>query len=88
METIEAQGYTVIGGDVYAGDGFEKSATKIVSNVLAHVRPGSIVILHLHAGPNAPETADALPDIIKKLRLRGYTFVKVSDLLNMSRSKD
>jgi peptidoglycan/xylan/chitin deacetylase (PgdA/CDA1 family) len=88
IETIEAQGYTVIGGDVYAGDGFEKSATKIVSNVLAHVRSGSIVILHMHGGPNAPRTADALPDIIKKLRLRGYTFVKVSDLLTLSGSKD
>src|SRR6516165_10961769 len=41
VEGIEAQGYTVIGGDVYAGDGFERSTTKIVSNVLAHVRPGS-----------------------------------------------
>ena len=88
VETIEAQGYTVIGGDVYGGDGFEKSPAKIVSNVLTHVRPGSIVILHMHGGPNAPETANALPDVISKLRLRGYTFVKVSDLLSMSRSKD
>ena len=88
LETIEAQGYTVIGGDVYAGDGFEKSPTRIVLNILTHVRPGSIVILHMHGGPNAPETANALPDIIRKLRLRGYTFVKVSDLLSMSRSKE
>jgi len=88
VERIEAQDYTVIGGDVYAGDGFEKSATKIVSNVLAHVRSGSIVILHMHGGPNAPRTADALPDIIKKLRLRGYTFVRVSDLFTLSGSKD
>ena len=88
VETIEAQGYTVIGGDVYAGDGFEKSASRIVSNVVVHVRPGSIVILHMHGGPNAPETAHALPDIIKKLRQRGYAFVKVSDLLSLSRSKN
>jgi peptidoglycan/xylan/chitin deacetylase (PgdA/CDA1 family) len=88
VETIEAQGYTVIGGDVYAGDGFEKSPAKIVSNILVHVRPGSIVILHMHGGPNAPETANALPDVIRKLRLQGYTFVKVSDLLTISRSKD
>jgi len=88
VETIEAQGYTVIGGDVYGGDGFEKSPAKIVSSVLTHVRPGSIVILHMHGGPNAPETANALPNVISKLRLRGYTFVKVSDLISMSRSKD
>jgi peptidoglycan-N-acetylglucosamine deacetylase len=87
VERIAAQDYTVIGGDVYGGDGFEKSPAKIVSNMV-HVRPGSIVILHMHGGPNAPETANALPDVIKKLRLRGYTFVKVSDLLSMSRSKD
>jgi peptidoglycan/xylan/chitin deacetylase (PgdA/CDA1 family) len=42
----------------------------------------------MHGGPNAPRTADALPDIIKRLRLRGYTFVKVSDLLSLSGSKD
>jgi len=88
VETIEALGYIVIGGDVYAGDGFERSAAKIVSNILVHVRPGSIVILHMHGGPNAPRTADALPDIIRRLRLRGYTFVKVSDLLSLSGSKD
>jgi peptidoglycan-N-acetylglucosamine deacetylase len=88
VETIEAQGYTVIGGDVYAGDGFEKSASRIVSNVVVHVRPGSVVILHIHGGPNAPETAHALPDIIKQLRRRGYAFVKVSDLLSLSRSKN
>ena len=88
VETIEAEGYTVIGGDVYGGDGFEKSPTRVVSNILTHVRPGSVVILHMHGGPNAPETANALPDVIRKLRLRGYTFVKVSDLLSMSRSKE
>ena len=88
VEKIEAQGYIVIGGDVDAGDGFQKSAMKIVSNVLAHVRPGSIVILHMHGGPNAPETANALPEIIANLRSRGYAFVKVSDLLNLSRSKN
>jgi len=87
IEKVEAEGYTVIGGDVEAGDGFQKSAMKIVANVLDHVRPGSIVILHMHGGPNAPETANALPGIIRDLRSRGYTFVKVSDLLSLSAFK-
>jgi peptidoglycan/xylan/chitin deacetylase (PgdA/CDA1 family) len=80
---VEAQGYTVIGGDVHGGDGFEGSRAKIASGVVGHVRPGSIVILHLHGGPNAPQTANALLEIIDKLRARGYTFVKVSDLLKL-----
>jgi hypothetical protein len=55
IEKVEAGGYTVIGGDVEAGDGFQKSAVKIAANVLGHVRPGSIVIPHMHGGPNAPD---------------------------------
>src|SRR3984957_17735877 len=82
VKRVEAQDYTVVDGDVDGGDGFERNAKPIVANVVAHVRPGSIVILHMHGGPNAPETAVALPDIIKKLRAEGYSFVKVSDLLN------
>ena len=83
VRRVEAQDYTVVDGDVDGGDGFENSAKPIVANVVAHVRSGSIVILHMHGGPNAPETAIALPDIIKKLRAEGYAFVKVSDLLKL-----
>ena len=84
VQKVEAQGYVVIGGDVDGGDGFERSPAKIVSNVLAHVRPGSIIILHMHGGPNAPETANALSDIVQQLRSRKYTFVKVSELISLS----
>lgn len=80
---VEAVGYTVVGGDVDGGDGFVKNQKWIVSNVVSHVRPGSIVVLHMHGGPNAPVTALALPDIIARLRADGYTLVKVSDLLQL-----
>jgi peptidoglycan-N-acetylglucosamine deacetylase len=80
---VADQGYTVIGGDVDGADAFEKSAKWIVSSVVRNVRPGSIVVMHLQGGPNAPQTAVALPDIIKELRAKGYTFVKVSDLLKL-----
>ena len=83
VNKVEDQGYVVIGGDVDGADAFERNSKWIVSDVVANVRPGSIVVLHMHGGPNAPETAVALPDIIKKLRSQGYTFVKVSDLLKL-----
>jgi peptidoglycan-N-acetylglucosamine deacetylase len=83
VKRVEDQGYTVIGGDVDGADAFEKSPRWIASDVVTHVRPGSIVVLHMHGGPNAPGTAFALPDIIKTLRAEGYTFVKVSDLLKL-----
>ena len=83
VRRVEAQDYTVINGDVEGGDGFEKYAAPIVANVVRHVRPGSIVVLHMHGGPNAPQTAIALAEIIKRLRTQGYSFVKVSDLLKL-----
>jgi hypothetical protein len=84
-KSVEAQGYIVIGGDVDGGDAFEKNPRRIVLNVLAHVHPGSIIILHMHGGPNAPATGRALDDIVPELRSQGYTFVKVSDLLALPR---
>ncbi len=80
---MEEQGYTVVGGDVDGADAFEKSPKWVASDVVSHVHPGSIVVLHMHGGPNAPATAGALPEIITKLRSEGYTFVKVSDLLKL-----
>lgn len=81
LSVVHAQGYAVVGGDVYGGDGFQKDAERVVRNVVSKVRPGSIVILHMHGGPNAPQTAVALPIIIKTLKDEGYSFAKVSDLL-------
>jgi peptidoglycan-N-acetylglucosamine deacetylase len=83
VKTVEDQGYVVIGGDVDGADAFVGNSRSIVSDVVANVHPGSIVVLHMHGGPNAPGTAAALPDIIGKLRSDGYTFVKVSDLLDL-----
>jgi peptidoglycan-N-acetylglucosamine deacetylase len=83
VKTVEAQGYTIIGGDVDGADAFVNNPKWIASDVVANVHPGSIVVLHMHGGPNAPGTAAALPDIIKRLRADGYTFVKVSDLLQL-----
>ncbi|MGC1779398.1 MAG: polysaccharide deacetylase family protein [Xanthobacteraceae bacterium] len=83
VKTVESQGYTVIGGDVDGADAFEKSPKWVAADVVSHVRPGSIVVLHMHGGRDAPATGDALPDITAKLRGEGYSFVKVSDLLKL-----
>jgi peptidoglycan/xylan/chitin deacetylase (PgdA/CDA1 family) len=83
VKTVVDQGYAVIGGDVDGADAFVKNPKWIAADVATHVHPGSIVVLHMHGGPNAPSTALALPEIIKKLRDDGYTFVKVSDLLKL-----
>lgn len=76
-------GYTVIGGNIHGGDGFQQQASSTESHILKKVRPGSIVVLHMQGGVNAPKTAEILSVIIPKLRTEGYSLVKVSDLLRL-----
>lgn len=78
---VATNGLTIVQGDVAAGDGFNDDTDSIVETVTRSVRNGSIVVMHMHGGPNAPKTADALERLIPAL-LRNYSLVTVSTLLN------
>jgi peptidoglycan/xylan/chitin deacetylase (PgdA/CDA1 family) len=52
----------------------------IYADVVGHVQPGSIVLMHDGGGPRG-ETLAALPQIIDTLRGRGYRFATVTELL-------
>lgn len=56
-----------------------KDKNKIVEHVLQNTKPGSIILLHPH-GPNE-EVRKAIPEIVQKLKMKGYTFVTVNELL-------
>jgi peptidoglycan-N-acetylglucosamine deacetylase len=53
-------------------------AAAIASRVIAAARPGSIVLMH--DGGHHPQTARALPSILRGLGHRGFDFVTVSRL--------
>jgi len=59
--------------------------------LLAHVRPGDILLFHDSGGAfgieggNRQETVKAIPVLIDKLHQRGYRFVTVSELLEMDK---
>ena len=61
------------------------AANAIVAHVLADVRPGSIILLHVMAPSRATSRA-ALPGLIHGLKQRGYRFVTVSELLAIGAS--
>ena len=86
VRSVQEEGYIVVGGDVYSGDGFETNAAKIVRTVLANVHPGCIVVFHMHGGRNAPETATALAPIVRELKLQGYAFATNLTLLEVDGS--
>lgn len=56
------------------------SSNRIVQYTLDHVRPGSIILLHVMADRRG-ESRQAIGGIVSGLRQKGYAFLTVSELL-------
>jgi peptidoglycan/xylan/chitin deacetylase (PgdA/CDA1 family) len=66
--------------DVVSGDAMGHIPTERIIDVVSRtVRAGSIVVFHING--RGPFTKEALPEIIHRLRERGYRFVRLSQLL-------
>jgi peptidoglycan-N-acetylglucosamine deacetylase len=73
-------GLVTIQYDLPSGDPDENATSRrLVNWVLGQARPGSIVVMHVNHPHFA--TAEALPEIIRGLRSRGYELVTVGTLL-------
>jgi peptidoglycan/xylan/chitin deacetylase (PgdA/CDA1 family) len=80
LDAIAPAGCTVVEYDDVSGDAFGNDPARITADTVKNAKPGSIVVLHITEA-NAPETAIALPAIIKRLRGEGYRLVTLGDLL-------
>jgi beta-N-acetylhexosaminidase len=76
------EGMTTVNWDVDPSDYFRPGAQVIADRVLHQVRPGSIVLMH-DGGGYRDQTVAALPQIIERLRARGYRFATVPRLLGL-----
>jgi peptidoglycan/xylan/chitin deacetylase (PgdA/CDA1 family) len=58
------------------------SASVVAARVLAGLRPGEIVLMHVGSNPDDHTAfdSDALPRVISELRARGYSFVTLDAL--------
>lgn len=77
VQTAELMGLFTIQWDVDSLDWKNLSASEIENRVVSRVRNGSIVLFH----NNGLHTADALPNIIRTLKEKGYSFVRVDELI-------
>jgi peptidoglycan/xylan/chitin deacetylase (PgdA/CDA1 family) len=80
LKAIAPVGCTVVEYDDVSGDAFGSDPARITADTVRNAKPGSIVVLHITEA-NAPETAIALPAIVKRLRAQGYRLVTLGDLL-------
>ena len=79
---LSRTGRTTITWDVEPDSSSRVAATAegIASHVAEHVRPGSIVLLHVWYRSRGTSRS-AVPHIIDRLRQNGYRFVTVSELM-------
>jgi polysaccharide deacetylase family sporulation protein PdaB len=77
IKTSSEEGYYTIQWDVDSLDWKDLSAADIVTRVCNQVKSGSIILMH----NNGLHTAEAVPIIIQTLKMRGYTFVPVGELI-------
>jgi peptidoglycan/xylan/chitin deacetylase (PgdA/CDA1 family) len=83
---VNAAGFVPIGWTVdtlgWKGTSHGITVPIIVHRVLAHRRPGEIVLMHggTDTGDNSALDAQALPTVITKLRALGYSFVSIDTL--------
>ncbi|MEU1399199.1 polysaccharide deacetylase family protein [Micromonospora zamorensis] len=80
LDALAPLGVTVVDGDVVSGDPFATAWKPLVRAVLDHVRPGSVVIMHVTEA-NAAMTDEALPHILDGLRERGLVAAPLSEVL-------
>lgn len=80
LRALSTAGVTAVQWDVVSGDAFAKDPVAVAEQVLAGVKPGSVVVMHCTRSA-APVTEEAIRTIVPELRKRGYRFVKVSELI-------
>ncbi|MFD3551703.1 polysaccharide deacetylase family protein [Streptomyces goshikiensis] len=80
LRALSTAKVTAVQWDVVSGDAFAKDPAAVAEQVLAGVKPGSVVVMHCTRSA-APVTEEAIRTIVPELRKRGYRFVKVSELM-------
>jgi peptidoglycan-N-acetylglucosamine deacetylase len=76
LSLAQDMGYTTVHWNALAGDYLPVEPGMIVKRVLWQVQPGSVILLH-----DSPDTARALPELVRRLKADGYRFVTVTQML-------
>ena len=83
IKKCKALGYQVILWNVDSRDWTGISGPEVAANIIADVKPGSIILQHNAYNP-LTGTVDALPYVIEILRKQDYHFLTVSKLLRIA----
>ncbi|WNS45026.1 polysaccharide deacetylase family protein [Paenibacillus sp. MMS20-IR301] len=89
LRWARAHGYKLVNWNVDSLDWRGLSKTQVRNNILARAGKGAIILQHGGGGKgsNLQGTIQALPEIISIMRKRGYSFVTVPQMFQVSKSK-
>ena len=79
---IKNKGYKIALWSIDTMDWTQTDKSSIVKNVTENIRPGDIILMHCDSINT--ETVKALPEIITKLRQKGYQFVDLGEMLQIN----
>ncbi len=84
METAVNMDYKLVNWAVDSRDWDTQNVDQILINTLPNIRKDSIILFHSTGGRNGnlEATVNTLPELIETLRMVGYTFVPLNELLN------
>lgn len=85
IDILSKSNYKAVLWSIDTLDWSQKEKANIVNNVVNNIRPGDIILMHTTEDKKA--TIEALPEIITKLKEKGYSFVTLDELLNVSAYK-
>ncbi|TSB44823.1 polysaccharide deacetylase family sporulation protein PdaB [Alkalicoccobacillus porphyridii] len=79
LSIADKQGLSIIHWSVDSKDYQNPGTEAIVHNVLDQTQPGDVILFH--ASDTVKQTDKALPEIIKGLRDKGYTFSSIEEMM-------
>ncbi len=88
LAAVNGLGYVAVGWTVdtlgWEGSSAGVTPASIVARVMANLRPGEIVLMHVGSNPTDGTTldADALASVIRSIKAAGYSFVTLDALLS------
>jgi peptidoglycan/xylan/chitin deacetylase (PgdA/CDA1 family) len=87
IKALNALGYVAVRWTVdtlgWKGTSGGVNAQIVADRIMAGLQPGEIVLMHIGSNPDDGTTldADALPQVIDRIRAEGYSFVSLDALL-------
>ncbi|MGD6874379.1 polysaccharide deacetylase family sporulation protein PdaB [Sutcliffiella horikoshii] len=85
LEIANSLGFTVVHWSIDSHDLINPGKEIIVDNVTKNLSNGDIVLFH--ASDSAKQTEDALPEIIRYIKDKGYEISSVTELINNTKAK-